>query len=157
MAVYRLCILRHQNLVIVKVGVSQFKNLILFVEGLIISLLVYLCWFELKEYGTSASMEFCSGHSLDQNEHNSHGKNILLGVVLILQALTCIEISIYFAIFYGIYLQNRRQNLGLSKEVIGHRNKVASINHVDQRWGKVKGTDCVDILIFEQFPQFPQI
>ena len=139
MAVYRFCILRHQNLVIVKVGVSRFKNLILFVEGLIISLLVYLFWFELKEYGTSPSMEFCSGHSRDQNE----GKNILLGIVLILQALTCIEISIYFAIFYGIYLQNRRQNLGLSKEVIGHRNKVASINHVHQRLGKVTWTSYI--------------
>ena len=75
-------------------------------------------------------MEFCTGlkESADLSQETAgKGKNVLMGVIFIIQTLICTEVTMYLVIFWGLHKQNKFHTRGLSLETIKHRNKKNAI------------------------------
>ena len=96
-----------------------------------IGTVVTLCWTAISFYETSSpEMEFCTGlkESADLSQETAgKGKNVLMGVIFIIQTLICTEVTMYLVIFWGLHKQNKFHTRGLSLETIKHRNKKNAI------------------------------
>ena len=105
---------------------------ILFCLGTVVT----LCWTAISYYKTSSpEMEFCTGlkEPVDLSQETADkGKNVLMGVIFIIQTLICTEVTMYLVIFWGLHKQNKFHTRGLSLETIKHRNKKNAITLTGQ-------------------------
>ena len=115
-----------------KIALLSEAKLTLFCLGTV----VILCWIAISHFKTSSpEMEFCTGLSdlANQSQETADkGKNVLMGVIFIIQTLICTEVTMYLVIFWGLHKQNKFQTRGLPLETIKHRKKKNAITLTGQ-------------------------